>query len=190
MLRQFFSFFMPRLHWHPCKGLDNRADIALAHWLLAPGPSFMLPFPATHWRSVRRRGLHVSSLEHKSPATKQSSLLARITSNRAVRGAQRAESSHDWCRNKLKVIVPSGVLMHHMKALALLLFEWWKLANKAFLCRWEAHNSTYKSNKSFVFMWISEIWIPKEKSNNVKFKFFKYFYCHQVKYIAETIVFF
>lgn len=84
MLRQFFSFFMPRLHWHPCNGLDRRADTALAHWLLAPGPSFMLPFPATHWRKVRRRGLQVSLLEHESPASRQS-LPARMASKRAVR---------------------------------------------------------------------------------------------------------
>ncbi|TNN73020.1 hypothetical protein EYF80_016690 [Liparis tanakae] len=32
----------------PCMGLDSKADTALAHWLLAPGPSFTLPLPATH----------------------------------------------------------------------------------------------------------------------------------------------
>lgn len=83
MLRQFFSFFMPRLHWQPCKGLERRAETALAHWLRAPGPNFMLPLPATHWRRVRRRGLQVSSLEQESPATRQS-LLADTASCRAV----------------------------------------------------------------------------------------------------------
>lgn len=63
---------MPRRHWQPCSGLDSKADTALAHWLRAPGPSFMLPSPATHCRRVRRRGLHVSSLEHESPAKRQS----------------------------------------------------------------------------------------------------------------------
>ena len=79
MLRQFFSFFMPLRHWQPRSGLESRADTALAHWLRAPGPSFMLPLPATHWRSVRRRGLHVSSLEQESPASMQSVPADRVS---------------------------------------------------------------------------------------------------------------
>lgn len=72
MLRQFFSFFMPRLHWQRWRGLASRAVTAFSQWLRAPGPSFTLPPPATHWRRVRSRGLHVSSLEHESPAVRQS----------------------------------------------------------------------------------------------------------------------
>lgn len=72
MLRQFFSFFIPRLHWQPCRGVDSRAVMAFSHWFRATGPSFTLPSPATHCRRVRRRGLHVSSLEQASPACRQS----------------------------------------------------------------------------------------------------------------------
>ena len=72
MLRQFFSLFMPRLHWHPCRGLESRAVTAFSQWLRALGPSFMLPSPATHCRSVRSLGLQASSLEQESPASRQS----------------------------------------------------------------------------------------------------------------------
>lgn len=74
MLRQFFSLFIPRLHWHRCRGLERRAVTAFSQWLRAPGPSFTLPPPATHCRSVLKRGLHASSLEHESPAVRQSHL--------------------------------------------------------------------------------------------------------------------
>lgn len=108
MLRQFFSLFMPRLHWQPCKGVASSAFMALSHWFRAPGPSFTLPSPATHCRKVRSRGLQLSSAEQVSPACRQSRLPPPegATRGNPVGGGKRRHKSnnnnsgcHCFCRS-------------------------------------------------------------------------------------------
>lgn len=76
MRRQFFSFFMPRLHRQLYRGLCLSASMALRHSSLASRPATELKLlslpPATHCLMVRYLVLHACSFRHCSLALTQS----------------------------------------------------------------------------------------------------------------------
>ena len=79
MRRQFFSFFMPRLHRQLYSGLCFMASMALRHSPCASVPVTalkLLSLPATHCLMVRYLVLQVYSFKHCSLAFTQSSRLA------------------------------------------------------------------------------------------------------------------
>lgn len=78
--RQFFSFFMPRLHLHLYSGLCFMASMALRHSPCASGAVTalkLLSLPATHCLMVRYLVLQLYSFRHCSLALTQSMCAVR-----------------------------------------------------------------------------------------------------------------
>lgn len=112
MRRQFFSFFIPRLHRQLYRGLCLSASMALRHSSLASRPATELKLlslpPATHCLMVRYLVLQACSLRHCSLALTQSIrvVLARRFSS-AMDSTSANTSGMDEKRLSLHYLLPA-----------------------------------------------------------------------------------
>lgn len=105
MRRQFFSFFIPRLHRQLYRGLCLSASMALRHSSLASRPATELKLlslpPATHCLMVRYLVLHACSLRHCSLALTQS---IRVVLARRFSSAKDSTSENTCGIDEIRVL--------------------------------------------------------------------------------------
>lgn len=111
MRRQFFSFFIPRLHRQLYRGLCLSASMALRHSSLASRPATELKLlslpPATHCLMVRYLVLHACSFRHCSLALTQS---IRVVLTRRFSSAEDSTSGNTNTDEKRAL----GLLFFHI----------------------------------------------------------------------------